>query len=177
MRRATRFVGLLAVGAVGVVALVAIGAFLLIRFTGPATIDEGDYRPLPDGIDEALVHETGCNVAGPEPEYLVHHSVVIVDDQLGDPVGAVRSHLETEGWQLSDDVGFHGWATFTGSRDDTTVAVGSAAALADWEYAGDPSSVVARELDDMVGTPPIGSDELPRAVAMRFDLVGDWGHC
>ena len=176
--RTTRFVGLFAAGALGLAALLALGAFLLLRFTGPATIEESVYRPLPVGIDETFVHETGCNLAGPEPAYLVHHSVVIVDDQLGDPVEAIRGHLEAEGWRLSDDVGFQRWATFTGRHDDTTVAVGPAADLAGWDYAGDPSTIVARQLDGgTVGEPAVGSGELPRAVVMRFDLVGDWDSC
>lgn len=95
----------------------------------------------------------------------------------GRPCRGGPGALEAEGWQLSDDVGFHRWATFSGRHTHTTVAVGAAAVLAGWDYAGDPSTVVARQLDGTGGTPSAAPDELPRAVAMRFDLVGDWDYC
>lgn len=138
-----RLGGAIASGAVAVVVVVAVTVWIFLRTTGPERVDPDVYQPLPEAFNEVLVEETGCNAAGPEPEYLVYHSVVMLEPGVADPLDAARDHLRDEGWEMSEAVGPHDWATFSGTRARTDVVVGSARSLARWDAVGDPSTHVA----------------------------------
>lgn len=178
-RRSLAFAGVVGAGAVLFAVVFVIGVSIFLWFTRPARIDPGVYRPLPEGMHEILVDESGCNPAGPEPEYLVYHSVVVVDESQDDPVSAVRQHLTNEGWRLSQDVGFYEWGAFSGEHERTTVVVGPARSLIAWgDVIGDPGSYVSGLLTGEYGDERLVSREaLDRAVALRFDLAGDWSYC